>query len=251
MMECHDVLVHVGEEARITARLSFGDIVRLLFRLRGRTIRFGVNGKEIGEVKTARDGSATILYTPRHEREYRAVATYQPPRRTERVTAEATIFSRSTSREAIILDVDRTLFASSTLSAIFRKSRSIQPLEDAVEVTRALACKYDLIIVTGRKSYLRHKTKRWLRDRGFPAAPVYFAPPFRPSLSHERFKVELIRQLKAAWENITIGVGDRDSDARAYRSNHLKAIILREKGPCPPGAVVVPDWQSIRDMLLG
>jgi phosphoglycolate phosphatase-like HAD superfamily hydrolase len=104
--------------------------------------------------------------------------------------------------------------------------------------------------VTGRKRYLKEKTKRWLRMKGFPPAPVFFAPGFRSFLSHERFKFELIRRLKASWPNITIGIGDRNSDARAYLANGLRAIIIRGKGPCPPGATGVRDWRAIRGLLL-
>ncbi len=250
MIECYDVLVRVGEEARITARLARGSILRFPFRLQGKTVRFFADGKEIGEVKTGRDGDASILYIPREERQYRVLATCQGLKAAVPAVAQATIFSRTTRKEAIVLDVDRTLFASSTLGAIIRRTRSIPPLKDAVGVTRALAEKYDLIVVTGRKRYLRRKTKRWLREQGFPPAPVYLSPPFRPALSHERFKFELIRELKRAWQNITIGIGDRDSDARAYLANGLKAIIIRHRGCAPPGAIMVSDWQDIRRMLL-
>lgn len=250
MIECEDVLVPVGKGARITARLRYGRFLGRIGVGRGMTVRFTLDGEEIGESKVGHDGAATIVYTPAEEREYRIGAGCRRCPGGKPVTARATLFARRTRRPGIILDIDRTLFASSTLAAVFRKSRSVSPLADAVEVTRKLNQRYDLIIVTGRKRYLSQKTKRWLRMKGFPPAPVFFAPAFRPLFSHERFKFELIRGLKSFWPNIGIGIGDRDSDARVYLANGLRAIIIREKGHCPPGAIVAADWRAIRELLL-
>ena len=250
MIECDDVLVHVGTEARITARLTRRKVFGCVRSCPRTRVRFSLDREEIGEAEAGYDGTATVVYTPREEKEYRITANCCLKRRGKTVTAHATLFSRSTRKPGIILDIDRTLFASSTFAAIFRRSRSVSPLADAVEVTQDLSRRYDLTIVTGRKRYLRQKTKRWLRMKGFPLAPVFFAPPFRPTLSHERFKFELIRQLKASWPNIIIGIGDRDSDARAYLANGLRAIIIREKGHCLRGAVMARDWRAIRGLLL-
>lgn len=251
MIECDDVLVPLGNEAQITARLRQG---RFLWRLgfgRRTTVRFTIDGEQIGEAEIGHNAAAAVRYTPREEREYRIGADCRSYPWGKPVTARATLFARRTRKPGIILDIDRTLFASSTFAAVFRKIRSVSPLADAVEVTRELKQRYDLIIVTGRKRYLRQKTKRWLQMKRFPLAPVFFAPAFRPVFSHERFKFELIRGLKSSWPNIGIGIGDRDSDARAYLANGLRAIIIRQDGPSPPGSVVARDWQAIRELLLG
>lgn len=249
-MECDDVLVPVGQEAKITARLNLKDVFNLRFRLTGRVISFHVDGEEIGEARTGWEGCATMVFTPLREKEYRLVASCRGADRSPPAVAEATIFSRSTKREALILDIDRTLSGCSTFASMIRGSKRIPPLNDAVEVTRALARKYDPIVVTARKTYVRRKTKRWLAEKGFPAWPIYFSSFFGSPISHERFKTELIRELKQVWRNITIGIGDRDFDARAYLANGLRAIILREKGPCPRGAVMVSNWKSIGKLLL-
>lgn len=249
-MECDDVLVPVGQEAKITARLSVKDVFNLGFKLTGRVVSFHVDGEEIGEARTGWEGCATLIFTPLREKEYRLVATCRGADRSQRVVAEAIIFSRSTKREALILDIDRTLSGCSTFASVIRGSKRIPPLNDAVEVTRALAGEYDPIVVTGRKAYVRRKTKRWLGEKGFPTWPIYFSSFFGSPLSHERFKTELIRRLKQVWGNITIGIGDRDSDARAYLANGLRAIILREKGSCPRGAITVSNWKSIGRLLL-
>jgi len=250
-MECDDVLVPVGQDANITARLGLTDLFRLGFKLKGRVVRFRVDGGDIGEARSAWDGCATVTFTPALEREYRVVATCLDVDGRQAAAVEATIFSRSTQREAIIVDIDRTLSESSVLDSTFKRNKRISPLNDAADVTRDLVQKYDLIIVTGRKRYLRRKTRRWLADNGFPPAPIYCSSFLRGPLRHERFKTKLIGELKHAWENITIGIGDRDSDARAYLANGLRAIILREKGCCPRGATMVSHWKGIRKILLG
>ncbi len=250
MIECNDVLVPVGKEARITARLRRRSILKLGFRRKGRTISFFVDGERIGQAATGRDGCAVITFTPHEKKEYRVLATHQGSGTSEGATAEATIFSRSGEREAIVLDIDGTLSTGSALGSAFRRNRSVRALEGAADVTRALALKYDLIILTGRRSFLRRKTKDWLRKNGFPSAPVYFRPRRRLWVRSEKYKARLIAGLKRDWPNIVIGIGDRDSDARAYVANGLKAIILRESGHCPAGAVAVPSWEGVRRILL-
>jgi hypothetical protein len=246
-MECDDVLVPVGEKAEITARLGLKDLFGLGFRPGGRVIAFRVDGQEVARARVGWGGCATTTFTPRREKEYRIEAFCQCG---SFAAAEATIFSRGTEREAIILDIDRTLSGSSFFASVFKTGRKIPPLDDAVNVTRALARKYDLIVVTGRKTHLRRKTKTWLAEKGFPRAPIYFSSLSRFPLSHEKFKTQLIRELKHAWANITIGIGDRDSDARAYLANGLRAIILREKGRCPRGAIIVNNWKGVGKILL-
>lgn len=250
-MECDDVLVPVGQDAKITARFSLKHVLGPGLKLRGTLISFRVDGEEIGEARAGWDGRATVTFTPPREKEYRVVATCRGADRSQVAAAEATIFSRGTQREAIILDIDRTLSRSSTFGSMFKNNKRIPPLDDAVRVTKALARKYDLIVVTGRKTHLRRKTRRWLAEKGFPRAPVYFSSLITSPLSHQRFKTELIRDLKRAWENIAVGIGDRDSDARAYLANGLRAIIIREKGGCPRDAIMVSNWKSVGKMLLG
>jgi len=261
-MECDDVLVPVGQEAKITARLGLTPVwagLRMRFKFRGMLVTFCVDGREVGRA-TSRGwlGRSKITFTPPLEKEYCVVATYRSGATSRTASARATIFSRSTERKAIVLDIDRTLSASSTFGSIFRRNKRIPPLKDAVDVTNALARSYDLIIVTGRKSYLRRKTKRWLAEKGFPRTPVYFSSFFKSPLSHQRFKTELIRRLRTTWTNIAIGIGDTDSDAMAYLENGLTAIILRQKGRCPPpargtlrpGVIMVSSWREIRRILL-
>lgn len=250
-MECDDVLVPLGQEAKITARLTPKDLFRLGLTLKRRVISFRVDGQPLGKARAGWNGRATMSFTPLREKEYHVVATCGGRHGSRSIAAESIVFSRTTNKSAIILDVDRTLSAGSTFASVFRRNTKISPLDDAVDVTRALAQRYDLIVVTGRKAYFWRKTKRWLEQNGFPRAPIYFSSFLGRPFGHEQFKTQLIRELKCAWTNITIGVGDRDSDARAYLANGLRAILLRAKGPCPPGAILVSDWKGIRKLLLG
>ena len=98
---------------------------------------------------------------------------------------------------------------------------------------------------------LRYKTKRWLVTQGFPPMPVYFASFLRRPVRHHRFKMKIIGELKRSWKNISIGIGDRDSDARVYLANGAKPIILRAEGHAPSGAVTVSNWRDVRQLLLG
>jgi hypothetical protein len=250
-MKCDDVLVQVGQEARVNARLGLKEFFRLGLSFRGSAIRFFVDDEETGDARVGWDGAATATFTARQEREYRVLASCLNAQGREVASASATIFARVTERAAIILDVDGTLSHSSAFAATFRSNRKISPLENAAQVTRKLAKRYDLIYVTGRKRSLGGKTVRWLGENGFPRAPAYFSPLFARMFHHQRFKTRLIGELKRSWKNIAIGIGDRDADARAYAANGLRAILIRESGPSPLRATVAPDWNSIRELLLG
>ncbi len=250
-MKCDDVLVRVGQEARVTARLGPKDLFRLGLSFRGNAIRFFVDSEDVGDARVGWNGAATATFMAHQEREYRVVASCLNVRGREVASASATIFARGTERAAIILDVDGTLSHSSAFAATFKRNRKIPPLQGAADVTRKLAKRYDLIFVTGRKRSLRRKTVAWLAENGFPRAPAYFSPFFAKTFHHQRFKTRLIGELKRSWENIAIGIGDRDADAKAYAANGLQVILIRGGGPSPLGATVVPDWKSIRELLLG
>jgi hypothetical protein len=251
MIECKDVLAHVGQPVELTARLGLRHVFRMGFPLTGKVIRFLVDGEEIGRAKTTRRGLASVSFTPFREKEYHVVAACEGPGLSRSAFAEATVFSRSKKRKGIVLDMDRTLSEGSMLRWIIAGNKRIPPLDHAVEVARALAREYDLIVITGRKTYLRRRTRRWLAEKGFPRAPIFFSSFIESPWGQEQFKTKLIRELKEEWENIAVGIGDRDSDARAYRANGLKAILIRQRGACPRGAITVPGWESIRELLLG
>jgi hypothetical protein len=93
-------------------------------------------------------------------------------------------------------------------------------------------------------------TRRWLTHRGFPRLPTYFLNIKRfPTYNESKYKIATLSRIKQSFPNLVLGVGDKKSDAKAYRAMGMRTLILGDAGGVE-GAEEVPDWHAIEDMLF-
>jgi len=163
----------------------------------------------------------------------------------ERGREEFLVACRRPDRVGLVLDIDDTLTASD--AALLSSLAAVRD-PDTVAVVRALAQRYDLLYLTARVRWTSPQTRRWLRTKGFPAAPLFVRDLKRSrALRSGTYKTQLLRQLRRRFPNILVGVGDEDSDVEAYTNNGMVAILIEEK---EDESWNVKTWSHVRELLL-
>jgi len=164
----------------------------------------------------------------------------------ERGTGEFLVACRGTERIGVVVDIDDTLTPSD--GSFFR--RSVKPRgADTVKVMSELAERYDLIYLTGRLRWSSTRTRSWLGQQGFPAAPLFLRDLKRSGpVRSGTFKSAFLKKLRRRYPNILIGIGDENGDVDAYTDNGMIAVLMEET---EEESWNVKDWAQVRELLLG
>lgn len=170
------------------------------------------------------------------------------PVRVRGVHAEAIVAVIPKDAPVFITDIDHTLADVSSAGFIFKRVRSVPPLDGAREALDRIAKAMQLVYLTARDHIFTRKTKEWLRLNGFPEAPVYLRRRTRFwSVRAREHKLSRLRELRLAFPNIRWGVGDMPGDAEAYAAHGIPAILIgpRPLPGLPEGTVQVTRWSEI------
>ncbi len=169
-------------------------------------------------------------------------------------SAEAESIVRVVPREApvLITDIDQTIADVSAFGFVVLPNGSIRPLEGAREALAKIAGTMEIVYLTARDHIFSGKTKAWLRDNGFPEAPLYLRRGTRFwSVRARAHKVSVLREIRLRFPNIRWGVGDLPGDAQAYAAHGIPAILLgsRPMNGLPPGTVCASTWGEIVTLI--
>lgn len=151
-------------------------------------------------------------------------------------------------RTTIVLDIDDTLSHTDYFDLILQTGREkSRPLRGAGEAVRHLAEQFDLVYLTSRPTYLLPATASWLDRNGFPPGPVYTADRVAELLNVRRYKTRYLAELLKRHPHACIGIGDRSSDARAYRANGMVSVIVNpdEDSHFNSRDVVLRSWSDV------
>ena len=130
-------------------------------------------------------------------------------------------------RTTIVVDIDETLCITDYNCVLWGiGSDDSAPLRDARRVMRQLSERFDIVYLTARPTSCVPKTRRWLTSNGFPDGQIVGSPSLGDFLGQTGFKKKALRRLRAASERVLIGIGDKNTDAEAYRENGMLAIIV-------------------------
>ncbi|MBI4603506.1 MAG: hypothetical protein HY721_16260 [Planctomycetes bacterium] len=153
-------------------------------------------------------------------------------------------------RPALVVDIDDTLvdggaWSSLRLACGLAPAR-MAPFAGAPEALRALAERWDLVLLTARDDSFAGRTVGWLAANGFPPMPVVFS---RRLLFTERARAELksaaIRALRDRGLRIERGIGDKPGDVLAYGENGLESFLIAD-GPGDPDLAATFESLGIR-----
>jgi hypothetical protein len=249
-----DALTRPGSTVPMRAKLEHAGPWGIHLHMRGYAIRFASPGLINQESKTEEESTATVQVKPPPGALplYRISVTFAGSAHHEAARAASRLFVWPKNSLILITDVDHTISDLSELKVPFTADDRIPPLPGAVEALRELAVSYRIIYLSARDEILYEKTRAWLNTKGFPEGPV-FCRDFHLGDKQEAFKQRFISELKKHYPNVSVGVGDQPSDAKAYLNNGLKAFLIKpkESGAAPKGAVIVRSWQEVCRQLHG
>lgn len=241
-----------AKSIKIRAKLESVGVLNINPDVEGERLTFYIDSERIGAAATDSNGFAELEFKP--GKRVNSALTVKLEGSDDYIAKDdiSLIYAIDPKKPTIISDIDWTV-SETDKSALILKDVDDEsvPLKDAPSVLNELHAHYNIVFVTGREDALLHKTRAWLKRWEFPDLPVFYADFGQtPYFFQDDYKKEAVALIKSEIKNVTIGIGDMDHDAKAYLNSALKAIIIRADGDVPKGAVKVPDWQSIKEMLL-
>ncbi len=151
-------------------------------------------------------------------------------------------------RPIVVVDIDETLSITDYNSVLMGVGGDdSQPLPFAREGMRRLAANFDIIYLTARPQSSANATQRWLRSHGFPEGPLFTAPNVGDFLLQTSFKRQALAKIRSHWPQLLIGIGDKPTDADAYRSNGMLALVVNpwRDRTYRDDELIFRDWSSL------
>jgi hypothetical protein len=143
-------------------------------------------------------------------------------------------------RPIVVVDLDGTVYDVSTRLESAKKTAKYgtvkfwdtfmdagkvetdRPIPGVKNVLRSLEKDASIIYLSGRRESLLGATQSILRRDGMPRGEALILKP--KGLNTERWKASVLLRLTKDFDNIVAGVGDRESDMKAYRRAGIPAV---------------------------
>ncbi len=221
-----DTLAYPGEPVDLTIRLQSIDNFK---DIKGATIGFYDADELLGSAETDDGGLAALSWTPPAVGNYALTARIDAlpdgvDEEVLRVTpAPLLVAARDKQTQFVVIDLDHTVVASSFFRVLIGGAR---PMAESVDVTQRIASVYSIIYLTHRPDLMTRKSKGWLSDNGYPTGPLLVSELKQAFGDSGTFKTAKLKNLRKAFPNVRIGIGDKLSDAQAYVDNGLTAYLI-------------------------
>ncbi|UCG32221.1 MAG: hypothetical protein JSU68_11200 [Phycisphaerales bacterium] len=247
ILSADDALAREGNsKVRLMAYVEQEPVLGLRRDVEDVRVRFYVDGREVGDDETDRDGRADdkCRLPDGTARRFEARARVEG----RDLRSRGNIYTWRRNRTIIAVDVDNTLAETEYKELILEdEDDESDPLKRSRKVLNRLAEEYQILYLTARPRFLLDKTREWLDEEDFPPGPVVTAKGIRQAARPEEFKRKSLEKLRDDWPNLLIGIGDKASDAEAYGANKMLAVIVgKDLEPgIGPHAVVLRDWKRV------
>jgi len=221
-----DTLAYPNEPIELAANLQS---IRNMKGIAGVTVAF-YDGKElIDTARTDAAGLATAQWTPPKAGNYAFTARIvkapdgAPKAMGDVTPAPLLVAARNKDEKFVVIDLDHTVVDSSFFRVL---TLGAKRMADSVEVTNRIAGLYSIVYLTHRPELLTRKSKSWLKNNGYPEGPLLVSELKQALGDSGKFKTAKLTDLRKAFANVKIGIGDKPSDAHAYVDNGLTAYLI-------------------------
>jgi len=217
-----DALVRPGEDVTLEGRLQGGEF---LHPMAGHVVRFYRDGALIGAAETNDDGVARLTVRADGVGDTRFVVDVAPAGFAEAPpeAQELLVACRSAETPMVVVDLDKTLVASGFHVVLVGDP---EPMAGSVGVLTRLAQTHTIVYLTHRPDYFGITSKRWLARHGYPPGPVLLSTVRGWLQGSGQFKRQMLASLRERFPGLSIGIGDKISDAAAYRAEGLAAFLI-------------------------
>lgn len=221
----YDVLAYPGSKAHLAARLRYS---RNLNPISDVKITFYHGRRIIGSDETGSDGVASVKWKVGRVGTYHVSARITEVDRDNqallRVSPSPLLVSvRNKDTPFLVVDLDRTVVGSSFLSVLTGDARA---MSDSVSVLNRLARTDAIIYLTHRPALMTRRSKQWLQTNGFPPGPVLLSSFRGFFLGSKKYKSARLADLRKAYPNVRVGIGDKPGDAQAYVDSNMIAYLI-------------------------
>jgi hypothetical protein len=222
-----DVLCRPGEEITLAASLRGG------FRLEGVEgvrIQFHLDQRRIDQVTSNADGDVQTRWTaPAEPGDYAIRVRVKPDDQPEdeddhTPPTRLLVAVRKAETPLAIVDLDKTLVASGFHRVLL--GAGPEPMAGSKVVLARLARTHTIVYLTHRPDFLGPTSKTWLDRHGYPTGPLLTSTLGGLIEGSGPFKTRRLTDLSKHFTNLTVGIGDKISDARAYAALGLTSVLI-------------------------
>lgn len=224
-----DAMIRPGEVAAVPIILGrgFGSTTLKTYADR-RIIITDAEGGEVAVLETDSGGRATF------ERRYPEAGAYFFRASVEGTVDEKTVtphlfgvYVRPADTPLVVCDLDKTLVQSGFFQVMIGMAR---PFPEAARVVQRIADEKGLAVVylTHRNDFFDAMSKAWLRANDFPPGPLFTSDVSGLLAGSGEFKTAELARLRERFENIRLAIGDKISDANAYVTNDIPAVLVAD-----------------------
>ncbi len=266
----YDTLAYPGKRIDLSARVLSAETLQ---GLSGVMVGFYRDEQRIGQAVTDKNGVAAISFTPPEPGHYPLSARIEgvgPAADAEEAEAlrqaepaRLLVTARPKDAPIAVVDLDRTLVGSGFHTVLLGTAR---PMPGSQAVMDKLAERYTIVYLTHRPDLLTGRSKDWLARYKYPPGPVLVSTVREAVGGSESFKSAKLAELREAYPNIQLGIGDKLSDVLSYASAGVPAYwiphydpddpeelaqLARDLRRLPPNVQVVQDWSQIEAGVFG
>ena len=241
LLTANDTLALPGEQVALKARLERGSFLR---DKPGVPLRFYCEGLLNCRAVTDEEGNAAVPFRPAAPGDYLVTVSVEPAILEKAPPDPVTLLvaCREADAPLAIVDLDKTLVASGFKSVLVGDPR---PMVQSLPVMKRLEKDFTIIYLTHRAEFLGTKSKAWLHDYGYPRGPLLLADTHELFERSGSYKAAVLEGLRQRFRGRAIGIGDKASDALAYRQNGIDPFLLLSV-PADAGA---GDLRKLADSL--
>ncbi len=223
-----DVLCEPNEPVELVARLQEAE---LLDDIEDMTVGFYLDTELVGEAVTDDEGFARLKWMPAGQGDYELSVKVKTEGVKEEYAEEMAglesvpllVSVRPRETRFVVVDLDHTVVESSFLYVLLGQAK---PMEGSVEMMKKIAEQYSVIYLTHRPDLLTHLSKNWLRKHGYPRGVLLVSTIKQVLGGSGDFKTGRLMDVRVKYPNISLGIGDKLSDAEAYVANGMTAYLI-------------------------
>jgi hypothetical protein len=236
-----DVVSRPGREVKVHAKLERKGMLGINPDVEAEPLDFFLvaqDGVRLGEARflgtgeTDDDGDAELAWTPPTAGQYELEVRVRRGSTYVALPAAVCVAVPPPERPIVLVQVDGPVSSATNLQ-MFRGTANaeIPALDGASFALRTISQSYQIIYLTDLDEAFTTKFRDWMALREIPRAPVVFWELFGRSLSHDTYMGQVIPKLRRDLPQIAIGIGGQASDAQAFLSQGMAAILLTSERP--------------------